>query len=103
MYFEVGGTTTNIGVIKDGRPAIDYSVVGGHRTYITSLDVRVLGVAGGSMIRLSKSGVSDVGPVPHILPDLTMQSLHRKKKSWNHSWNFSPQRKEIRRTMLQLN
>ena len=62
MYFEVGGTTTNIGVIKDGRPAIDYSVVGGHRTYITSLDVRVLGVAGGSMIRLSKSGVSDVGP-----------------------------------------
>ena len=93
MYFEVGGTTTNIGVIKDGRPAIDYSVVGGHRTYITSLDVRVLGVAGGSMIRLSKSGVSDVGPVPHILPDLTMQSLHRKKKSWNHSWNFSPPKK----------
>ena len=30
MYFEVGGTTTNIGVIKNGRPAIDYSVVGGH-------------------------------------------------------------------------
>ena len=38
VYFEVGGTTTNIGVIKDGRPAIDYSVVGGHRTYISSLD-----------------------------------------------------------------
>lgn len=29
VYFEVGGTTTNIGVIKDGRPAIDYSIVGG--------------------------------------------------------------------------
>lgn len=62
VYFEVGGTTTNIGVIKNGRPAIDYSVVGGHRTYITSLDVRVLGVAGGSMIRLNKNGVADVGP-----------------------------------------
>lgn len=62
VYFEVGGTTTNIGVIKNGRPAIDYSVVGGHRTYITSLDVRVMGVAGGSMIRLNKSGVHDVGP-----------------------------------------
>lgn len=62
VYFEVGGTTTNIGVIKNGRPAIDYSIVGGHRTYITSLDVRVLGVAGGSMIRLSKSKVEDVGP-----------------------------------------
>jgi len=62
VYFEVGGTTTNIGVIKNGRPAIDYSIVGGHRTYISSLDVRVLGVAGGSMIRVSKSGVHDVGP-----------------------------------------
>ena len=62
VYFEVGGTTTNIGVIKDGRPAIDYSVVGGHRTYISSLDVRVLGVAGGSMVRADKSGVKDVGP-----------------------------------------
>jgi N-methylhydantoinase A/oxoprolinase/acetone carboxylase beta subunit len=62
VYFEVGGTTTNIGVIKNGRPAIDYSIVGGHRTYISSLDVRVLGVAGGSMIRANKHGVHDVGP-----------------------------------------
>ena len=62
VYFEVGGTTTNIGVIKNGRPAIDYSIVGGHRTYINSLDVRVLGVAGGSMVRANKSGVHDVGP-----------------------------------------
>lgn len=62
VYFEVGGTTTNIGVIKNGRPAIDYSVVGGHRTYISSLDVRVLGVAGGSMVRANKKGVEDVGP-----------------------------------------
>ena len=62
VYFEVGGTTTNIGVIKNGRPAIDYSVVGGHPTYISSLDVRVLGVAGGSMVRANRSGVIDVGP-----------------------------------------
>lgn len=62
VYFEVGGTTTNIGVIKNGRPAIDYSIVGGHETFISSLDVRVLGVAGGSMVRASQSGVTDVGP-----------------------------------------
>lgn len=62
VYFEVGGTTTNIGVIKNGRPAIDYTVVGGHKTYIHSLDVRVLGVAGGSMVRADKNGVVDVGP-----------------------------------------
>lgn len=62
IYFEVGGTTTNIGVIKNGRPTIDYSIVGGHSTYISSLDVRVLGVAGGSMVRANKSGIVDVGP-----------------------------------------
>lgn len=62
VYFEVGGTTTNIGVIKNGRPAIDYSIVGGHPTYISSLDVRVLGVAGGSMVRANQAGIIDVGP-----------------------------------------
>lgn len=62
IYFEVGGTSTNIGVIKNGRPAIDYSVVDGHKTLVTSIDVRVLGVAGGSMIRGNKDGVIDVGP-----------------------------------------
>ena len=62
IYFEVGGTTTNIGVIKNGRPAIDYSEVGGYKTHISSLDVKVLGVAGGSMIRANKHGIVDVGP-----------------------------------------
>jgi len=62
IYFEVGGTTTNIGVIKNGRPAIDYTVIGGHSTYVNSLDVRVLGVAGGSMVRADRQGVVDIGP-----------------------------------------
>lgn len=62
IYFEVGGTTTNLGVIKNGRPAIDYSQVGKHKTYISSLDVKILGCAGGSMIRANKSGIVDVGP-----------------------------------------
>ncbi|RPI87158.1 MAG: hydantoinase/oxoprolinase family protein [Chloroflexi bacterium] len=62
IYFEVGGTSTNIGVIKNGRPAVEYTVVGGHRTYINSLDVRVLGVAGGSMVRAVNHQLVDVGP-----------------------------------------
>lgn len=62
VYFEVGGTSTNIGVIKDGRPAIDYSQIGGRDTYISSLDVRVLGVAGGSMVRANNHKLEDVGP-----------------------------------------
>ena len=97
MYFEVGGTTTNIGVIKNGRPAIDYSVVGGHRTYISSLDVRVLGVAGGSMIQVNKSGVHDVAHVPPILRDWITPYLQMRKKSWSPGWNSFLRRREIRR------
>ena len=62
IYFEVGGTSTNIGVIKNGRPAVEYSTVGGHETYVNSLDGIVLGVAGGSMVRAADHKLVDVGP-----------------------------------------
>ena len=67
IYFEVGGTSTNIGVIRNGRPTVTYARVGGHETYVSSLDVRVIGIAGGSLIRArphSSGGgrLVDVGP-----------------------------------------
>jgi N-methylhydantoinase A/oxoprolinase/acetone carboxylase beta subunit len=62
IYFEVGGTSTNLGVVKAGRPVVTYANVGGHDTFVSSLDVRVLGVAGGSLIRMSGGSVREVGP-----------------------------------------
>jgi N-methylhydantoinase A len=62
IYFEVGGTSTNIGVIRNGRPTIKHARVGGHDTYVNSLDVRVIGIAGGSMVRVRGNDVYDVGP-----------------------------------------
>jgi N-methylhydantoinase A len=62
IYFEVGGTSTNIGVIRNGRPTVKHARIGGHETYVSSLDVRVIGVAGGSMVRLRDRHVLDVGP-----------------------------------------
>jgi N-methylhydantoinase A/oxoprolinase/acetone carboxylase beta subunit len=62
IYFEVGGTSTNLGVVKAGRPVVTYANVGGHDTFVSSLDVRVLGVAGGSLIRISGGSVREVGP-----------------------------------------
>jgi N-methylhydantoinase A len=62
VFFEVGGTSTNIGVIRNGRPTIKSAEVGGHRTYVDSLDIRVIGIAGGSMPRVNGKDIVDVGP-----------------------------------------
>ena len=62
IFFEVGGTSTDIGVIKNGRPMIDYAVVGGQRTMVNSIDVHTGGVAGGSMIRADNGKIIHVGP-----------------------------------------
>ena len=62
LYFEVGGTSTNIGVIRNGRPTVTYARVGGHETCVASVDVRVLGIAGGSLIRATPGHLVDVGP-----------------------------------------
>ncbi|MBA3978245.1 MAG: methylhydantoinase [Nitrosopumilus sp.] len=63
IFIEVGGTSTNISIIKDGKPEMRYVTIMNHPTCIRSFDVRVCGVAGGSLIRVSKhKGIVDVGP-----------------------------------------
>ena len=62
IYFEVGGTSTNIGVVSNGRPSVAYARVGGHETYVNSLDIRVLGIGGGSLVRVRGGQIVDVGP-----------------------------------------
>jgi len=64
VFIEVGGTSTNICMIKDGKPQIQYVTIMQHPTCMRSLDVRVAGVAGGSLVRLSSNSkkIVDVGP-----------------------------------------
>jgi len=62
IFVEVGGTSTNVCVIKDGRPEVRYVTIMQHPTCIRSLDVRVAGVAGGSLVRWSGRKITDVGP-----------------------------------------
>jgi N-methylhydantoinase A/oxoprolinase/acetone carboxylase beta subunit len=66
IVVEVGGTSTNVSVVRGGRPILSYVRVLDHATSVRSLDVRVLGIGGGSMLRVSGSGrrarLESVGP-----------------------------------------
>ena len=62
IFLESGGTSTDISVIKNGEVMLDYAKIGNHKTFVSSLDVRTVGMAGGSMIVVEGLEIVDVGP-----------------------------------------
>ncbi len=61
--FDMGGTSTDIAVVRDGQPTLAGDKTVAHaRIALPSLDIITLGAGGGSIGRLDRAGLLAVGP-----------------------------------------
>ena len=61
---DMGGTTTDLGILQNGRPRVkeEGAEVGGWRTMVRAIDVRTIGLGGDSEITIHPNGAMVVGP-----------------------------------------
>jgi N-methylhydantoinase A len=61
--FDMGGTSTDICLVVDGRAALVMDRrIAGHRIALNSLDIASIGAGGGSIARVDAGGILHVGP-----------------------------------------
>jgi N-methylhydantoinase A/oxoprolinase/acetone carboxylase beta subunit len=82
---DMGGTTTDVAIIMDGRPVVrpDGAVIGGWRTMVQAIDVHTSGLGGDSEVHFDREARLRVGPrrvmplsllahqFPEVLAELT--------------------------------
>ncbi|ALV48319.1 hydantoinase/oxoprolinase family protein [Streptomyces althioticus] len=79
VFLETGGTSTDISVVRRGKVAVRHATILGRPSYLSALDVRTVGVGGGSMARVADGRLHAVGPrSAHIagLPYACFATLH---------------------------
>jgi N-methylhydantoinase A/oxoprolinase/acetone carboxylase beta subunit len=61
---DMGGTTTDVGILENGRPlvALHGAEVGGWRTMVQAIDVKTIALGGDSEVSIGFEGVLSLGP-----------------------------------------
>ncbi len=99
---DIGGTTTDIAVLRGGRPVLDGkgAVVGGWRTMVEAISVHTFGLGGDSDVRLAEQRWPDgpgleIGPRrvvplsllgeqhPDVLSELQAQRRQDRSRDWD--------------------
>jgi N-methylhydantoinase A/oxoprolinase/acetone carboxylase beta subunit len=70
---DMGGTTTDIALLRDGRPILDLdgATVGGWRTMVEAVAVHTLGLGGDSQVLLNRAGEANLPRAGEIRPGET--------------------------------
>ena len=94
---DIGGTTTDVALVKDGRPQLDPlgARVGGYRTMVRAVAVHTFGLGGDSEVRLNDRGRLTVGPrraVPLSLlasryPEVIRTMETQAERGWPGEWD----------------
>ena len=77
MVSDIGGTTTDIGLIQGDRPTIspDGAVVGGHHTMVEAIDMFTIGLGGDSEVHISRTVPAHVRLGPRRVTPVALAAI----------------------------
>jgi len=79
---DIGGTTTDVAILRGGRPMIDPdgAMVGGLRTMVEAVAMRTFGLGGDSQVHLSREGLSgDITLGPRRVMPISLLAVDHSK------------------------
>jgi N-methylhydantoinase A/oxoprolinase/acetone carboxylase beta subunit len=111
---DMGGTTTDIALVREGKPILnrDGANVGGWQTMVQAVQIHTFGLGGDSEVHLDESGSMDLGPRrlvplsllsyenPEILEDLKRQ--HGRRSVDRHAARFAVLQRSWRERLGEL-